>query len=95
MRTTIRSQMGSKFGNMRPGTSEIAAPERVKKYTWTYNGTNVLGTLAPSLLNGSSLFLQVMMTTIKARMSSTFGQIPPPTTELTAIERLKNRCIKL
>ena len=33
-----------------------------------------------------------MRTYIKAYMSLNFGQIPPPTTELAALERLKNRC---
>ena len=33
-----------------------------------------------------------MRTYIKAYMSLTFGQIPPLTTELAALERLKNRC---
>ena len=33
-----------------------------------------------------------MRTYIKAYMSLNFGQIPPLTTELTALERLKNRC---
>ena len=33
-----------------------------------------------------------MRTYIKAYMSLNFGQIPPLTTELAALERLKNRC---
>ena len=33
-----------------------------------------------------------MRTYIKAYMSLTFGQIPPLTTELAALERLNNRC---
>ena len=33
-----------------------------------------------------------MRTYIKANMSLDFGQIPPLTTELAALERLKNRC---
>ena len=43
----------------------------------------------PSFLDGSSSFLQVMRTTIKAWMSLSFGQIPSLTTELAALERLK------
>ena len=35
----------------------------------------IMGTLAPSFLIGSSLFLQVISTTIKSRLSSRFGQI--------------------
>ena len=49
--------------------------------------------LAPLILFGSSSFLQVMRTCIKARMRSNFGQIPPPTTELAALERQKNQCL--
>ena len=36
------------------------------------------------------LYLQVMRTCIKSRTSSNFGQIGPLTTELAALERLKN-----
>ena len=42
---------------------------------------NVVTTLAPSFLIGSSLFLQVT--------SSKFGQIGPRTAELAALERLE------
>ena len=37
-------------------------------------------------------YLQIKRTYIKAYMSLNFGQIPPLTTELAALERLKNRC---
>ena len=37
----------------------------------------------------SFLYLQVMMTCIRARISSNFGLIGPPTAELAALERLK------
>ena len=40
-------------------------------------------------LIGSSSFLQVTRTTIKAWMSSNLGIIPPLTSELVALERLK------
>ena len=46
-------------------------------------------TLAPSFLIGSSLFLPVARSTIKAWMGSKFGQIRPATEELAALERLK------
>ena len=54
-----------------------------------------MGTLVIAFLNGSSLFLQVTRPTIKACMSLNFCQIPSPTTELAALERLKNECIML
>ena len=47
-------------------------------------------TLAPSFLIGSSLFLQVTRSTIKAYMGSKFGQIRLATVELAALEHLKN-----
>ena len=47
------------------------------------------------LLIGSSSFLQVMRTTIKAWMSPNLGRIPPLTSELAALERLKKRHIML
>ena len=37
----------------------------------------------------SFLYLQVMMTFMRARKSSNFGLIGPPTVELAALERLK------
>ena len=43
-------------------------------------------------LIGSFSYLQVMRTYIKAYMSLNFGQIPPLTMELAALECLKNRC---
>ena len=46
-------------------------------------------TLAPSFLIGSSLFLQVMRTTIKSTMSLKFSKIRPGTEELAALERLE------
>ena len=48
-----------------------------------------MSTLAPSFLIGSSSFLQVTRTTIKAWMSLNLGRIPPLTSELVALERLK------
>ena len=42
-----------------------------------------------SFLIGSSSFLQVTRTTIKAWISSNFGGISPLTVELAALERLK------
>ena len=46
-------------------------------------------TLATSFLIGSSLFLQVMRTTIKSRMGLNFSQIGLGTYELAALERLE------
>ena len=48
-----------------------------------------MNTLAPSFLIWSTSFLQVTRTCMEAWMSTNFGQIPPPTPELSALARLK------
>ena len=50
---------------------------------------NVVSTLAPSFLIGSSAYLQVTSTSITSRTSSKLGQIGPKTAELTALEQLE------
>ena len=50
---------------------------------------NVVSTLAPSFLIGSSSYLQVTRTSITSWTSSKFGQIGPRTAELAALERLE------
>ena len=87
--------MGSKFGRIRPGTYGLAALERLEKSPLTYNGRNVVTTLVTSFLNGSSSFLQVTRPTIKARMSLNFSKNPSLTSELAALECLKNQLIML
>ena len=51
---------------------------------------NVVTTLVPLFLIGSSSFLQAIRATIKSRTSLKFGQIRPWTMELAALERLEN-----
>ena len=75
-RTTVKSRMESKFGKIGPGTYELAALECLEKNPKTYNGRNVVTTLVPSFLDGSSSFLQITRPTIKARMSLNLGKIP-------------------
>ena len=53
------------------------------------NGENVVNTLAPSFLIGSSSFLQVTRTIIISLTSSTLGQIRTRTAELAALGRLE------
>ena len=48
-----------------------------------------MSTLALPFFVGSSLFLQVTRTAIKAWMGSKLGKIGPESTELIALERLK------
>ena len=50
---------------------------------------NIVSTLAPSFLIGSSSNLQVMRTFITPRTSWKFGQIGPRTAELAVLERLE------
>ena len=50
---------------------------------------NVVNTLAPLFLIGSSSCLQVRRKTIKSRPISKFDQIGPWTAELAALERLE------
>ena len=49
-RTAIKARMSSKFGEIRPRTVELAALERLEKFPYTYNGRNVVTTLASSFL---------------------------------------------
>ena len=50
MRTFITSRTNSKFGQIGPRTAELAALERLEKSPYTYNGRNLVNTLAPSFL---------------------------------------------
>ena len=61
-----------------------------RKPPLTYHGENAVSTFSKLLLIRSFLYLQVMRTGIKSRVNSNFGQIGPLTTELAALERLKN-----
>ena len=47
-------------------------------------------TQAPSFLNRTFSFLQVIRASIKACMSLNFGQIPSPIMKLAALENLKD-----
>ena len=55
-----------------------------------YNGENDVSTFSRLFSIQSFLYLQVTRTCIKSRTSSNFGHIGPLTTELAALERLKN-----
>ena len=92
MRTCIISWMSSNFGQIGPPTTELAALEPRKKFPKTYNGKNEVIMFSLLFLIRSFSYLQVMRTYIKAYMSLDFGQVPPLTTELAALDRLKNRC---
>ena len=71
----------------RPDTtadSSVICPCASEKLTY-----NVVNTLAPLSLIGSSSYLQVTRTSVTSRTSSKFGQIGPRTAELAALERLE------
>ena len=61
-----------------------------RKPPLTYNGENSVSTFSQLLLIRSFLYLQGTRTCIKSRTSLNFGQIGLLTTELAALERLKN-----
>ena len=72
---------------IRPDTdtdTRVICPCTSEKLTY-----NVVTTLAPSFLIGSSSYLQVTRTSITSRTSSKLGQIGPRTAELAALERLE------
>ena len=54
-----------------------------------------MSSLVLLVLDESSSFLQVTRATTKTCMNLNFCQIPSPTTELAALERLKNECLML
>ena len=82
--------MGSKFGQIRPATEQLAALERLKKSPKTFNGRIVVTTLVLSFYNRSYSFLQIKRTTIKAWMALNSVKIPSPIMELADLEHLKN-----
>ena len=80
----MKAWMSSNFGQIPPKTPELSALVRLKKLTY-----NVVNTLAPIFLIGSSSYLQVIRTFITSWTSSKFGQIGPRTAELAALGRLE------
>ena len=82
-RIVITSRMSLDFSQIRPLTAELSALDCVKKTIFS-----VVSTLAPSIVIGSSSFLQVTRITTISQMNSNFGQIRPLTAELAALERL-------
>ena len=92
MRTCIISWMSSNFGQIRPPTTDLAAEKNPHRLIMGKSKSSRFSAVSRLFLIRSFSYLQVMRTYIKAYMSLDFGQIPPLTTELAALERLKNRC---
>ena len=62
-----------------------------QNFLLTYNDEKSVSTFSRLLMMSRSfLYWQVTRTCIKSRTSSNFGQIRPLTTDLSALERLKN-----
>ena len=78
-RTAIKAWMGSKFGKIWPGSTELAALEcLIKNLHRLINGRNVESSLVLSFLNESSPFLQVTRTHYKSM--NEFEFLPDPIT---------------
>ena len=73
--------MSLKFGQIRVLVSMVTYRVMMKK--------NGLSTFSRLFFIRSFSYFQVTMTCMRARTSSNFGLIDPPTAELAALERLK------
>ena len=72
--TCMRAQTSSNFGLIGPPTAELAAPESLKKNPHRLMlGKNGVATFSQLFLIKSFSYLQVMMTYLRAWMSSKFG----------------------
>ena len=88
-RTSITSRTSTKFGQIWPRTAELTARERLEKSPLIMEESCEHS--SSFIFDWINLILAgVTRTCIKAWMSSNFGQIPPPTPELSALARLKN-----
>ena len=75
--TCMRAWMSSKFGRIRPRTTELVALEYMKKSRRVIMGKTMSSHFFPLFLIGSFLYMQVMRTCIRAWMSLKFGQMRP------------------
>ena len=89
-RTFVTSRMSSNFDQIGPLTAELSALECLKNQLFS-----VVASLALSILNGSSSYLEVTRIAITSRMSSNFSQIQPLTAELSALDCVKNQYLVL
>ena len=91
--TCMRGRKSSNCGLIGPTTAELAAFEHLKKNRHRLiMGKSDVSYFSLLILIGSFSCLQVMITYMRAWMSSKFSQIRSGTTELAALEHLKNRC---
>ena len=80
----MKAWMSSNFGQIPTPNTRVICPCESERLLY-----NVVTTLAPSFLIGSSSYLQVTKTSITSRTSTKFGKIEPRTAELAALERLE------
>ena len=73
--TCMRAWMSSKFGQIRPRTTELAALELIKKSHRLIMGKTMSSHFLPYFQFGSFSYLQVMRTCMRAWMGSKFGQM--------------------
>ena len=99
MDNVIKPRMGSKFGQIGPWIVELADLEHLENPHGLVNlenphglvnGRNVVTTLVLSILIGSSLFLQIIRTIIKAWMRLNFIKVSSPIMKLAPLEHHKN-----
>ena len=86
--TCMRARTSLNFGLIGPPTVELDALERLKKKTQRL----IIGKMMSPLFLRSFTYLHSTMTYMRAWMSLNFSQIGSGTTELAALEHLKNRC---
>ena len=82
MITYMRAWMSLKFSQIRPLVSMVTIRVMIEK--------NGVSTSFRLFFTSSFSYLQVTMTCLRARTSSNFSLIVPPTADLAALERLKN-----
>ena len=90
MDNVIKPRMGSKFGQIGPWIVELADLEHLENPHGLVNGRNVVTTLVLSILIGSSLFLQIIRTIIKAWMRLNFIKVSSPIMKIAPLEHHKN-----
>ena len=82
MITYIRSWMSLKFGQIQP--------QGFHSNRQGYDGKNGVSTFSRPFFIHSLLYLQVMMTCMRARTSLNFGQIGPRAAELRPLKDVRN-----
>ena len=80
----MKAWMSVNLGKIPPPTQRVICPCVSEKLMY-----NVVNTLAPTFLIGSSSLFQVTRTTLNSGQSSNLGQIRPRAAELAALDRIE------